>query len=420
MRACLLLLLALPAFGGYGFTAAITTDHTLAGTADSSNFPLVIRNLTGTVNTSGTAVTWVSGDHFVSNEAGKSIRINGTIYAIASYSSSTSITLTGSAGSQTGVAYNTWPELATVANGGQVQHTATVNSHTVPTDFIFTSDVGGSSNLKWEIESYSATTGVFVAWVKIPTLSHTSDVTFYAFYGNSAVSTWQGDVANTWDANYVRVYHFNHDGNQPFDSTAHQDLNTTASDTTGTPLADGAAFNHALTGGTTALPYTNTARTLEVWVNGSSCAVTETLLEYGTTSGSQWQALVLNCGSANITYSGWSDDISITGGWTFATNPSWNYFVGIYDGTKGYLYHQTNLLNAGGTSKSWNTVSSRVFDIDQNGDGTFSFDEVRVSNVARSTSYLTATYNSLTNPATFFTPGAPTVPGGPRHRAISQ
>jgi hypothetical protein len=61
----------------------------------------------GTINTSGSSVTWVSGQGFVTGTAwnGLTININGTNYTISSVSSTTSLTLTGSAGTQSGVTY---------------------------------------------------------------------------------------------------------------------------------------------------------------------------------------------------------------------------------------------------------------------------------------------------------------------------
>ena len=56
----------------------------------------------GTVNTSGTTVTWVSGPTFADIDPGDQIAINGTAYNVSSVSSSTSLTVTASAGTQTG------------------------------------------------------------------------------------------------------------------------------------------------------------------------------------------------------------------------------------------------------------------------------------------------------------------------------
>lgn len=68
---------------------------------------------TGTVDTSGTAVTYASGEVFdpVAQAAGKTIHISGVEYTIAAYNSVTSLTLTASAGSQTGAAYSVEPQV---------------------------------------------------------------------------------------------------------------------------------------------------------------------------------------------------------------------------------------------------------------------------------------------------------------------
>lgn len=59
----------------------------------------------GTVNTSGTGVTWVSGTQFSNSWAGLAIIINNMMYTITSVNSATSITLSSTAGTQTGVSY---------------------------------------------------------------------------------------------------------------------------------------------------------------------------------------------------------------------------------------------------------------------------------------------------------------------------
>lgn len=60
---------------------------------------------TGTVDTAGTAVTWASGDFFSLPWAGGRITINSVEYTIASMDSEKAITLSTSAGTQSGVAY---------------------------------------------------------------------------------------------------------------------------------------------------------------------------------------------------------------------------------------------------------------------------------------------------------------------------
>lgn len=59
----------------------------------------------GTINTNGTMVTWVSGTTFINAFANASIAINNTSYTIASVTDSTHLVLTTSAGVQNGVGF---------------------------------------------------------------------------------------------------------------------------------------------------------------------------------------------------------------------------------------------------------------------------------------------------------------------------
>lgn len=71
-------------------------------------------NSTGVVSTSGTAVTWTSGDEFSTAWiAGDTITINAVNYTVASVASNVALTLTGSAGTQTGVTYSISPSTNT-------------------------------------------------------------------------------------------------------------------------------------------------------------------------------------------------------------------------------------------------------------------------------------------------------------------
>ncbi|MGA8224005.1 MAG: hypothetical protein WB780_20315 [Candidatus Acidiferrales bacterium] len=88
----------------------IYNDTTHAYVASTSVGTAITRNpaacgLTGTVNTSGAAVTWVSGEPFSALSTGQPIIINSVGYTINSVSSPTSLTLSSTAGSQSGVAF---------------------------------------------------------------------------------------------------------------------------------------------------------------------------------------------------------------------------------------------------------------------------------------------------------------------------
>ena len=60
-----------------------------------------------------------------------------------------------------------------------------------------------------EIDSYDPTTGTAAFWVRIPTLSHTTNTAIYMWYGDSAITASQENKAGVWRNGYVDVWHFN-------------------------------------------------------------------------------------------------------------------------------------------------------------------------------------------------------------------
>lgn len=67
--------------------------------------PTIFVSASGVVNTSGTGVSWVSGDQFKSTIAGQPIVINGVTYTVQTWNNATSLTLLSSAGTQSNKAY---------------------------------------------------------------------------------------------------------------------------------------------------------------------------------------------------------------------------------------------------------------------------------------------------------------------------
>lgn len=102
------------------------------------------------------------------------------------------------------------PDLRTVANGGDIENTASGGADgvvTVPADLAFFADEAGTTPLDFEIESYDPSTGAIVAWIEIPSLLYNSDTEIWLHYSDSGVTTSQEDVAGTWNSAYSAVYH---------------------------------------------------------------------------------------------------------------------------------------------------------------------------------------------------------------------
>jgi hypothetical protein len=109
-------------------------------------------------------------------------------------------------------------DLKTTANGGHVVH---------PDGYDITFRASdGITQLDHEVEQYdgSATGGTLVAWVRIPTLSGSSDTTIYLYYGDSSVTSPTENPTGVWDSNFAGVWHLKEDPSgaapQMKDSTA--------------------------------------------------------------------------------------------------------------------------------------------------------------------------------------------------------
>ena len=136
--------------------------------------------------------------------------------AWGAYAYRATITLAQTTGSsdltdRTNVVYLSDPHLMLAANDpGQIQHTCTRSSQTVPCDLIFTSDANGTVLLNWAVESYNGASGQGILWAHVKkTTSHTGTTTIYAFWGNPAITTFLGGaVGSEFDSSIVNMTPF--------------------------------------------------------------------------------------------------------------------------------------------------------------------------------------------------------------------
>lgn len=88
--------------------------------------------------------------------------------------------------------------LKSVSNGGHVNYTS-------GNDIVFSTNSSISVLTNWEIEKYDPLTGNLVAWVKIPSVSSSTNTVFYINYGDiNRANTFVG--GNPWTLPYA-VYH---------------------------------------------------------------------------------------------------------------------------------------------------------------------------------------------------------------------
>lgn len=301
----------------------------------------------------------------------------------------------------------TYAYLATVANGGKVTNS---NGY----DIIFTSDSSGGTLLNWEIETYTATSGLVNFWVKVPTVSATVDTVIYMFYGNSAISTFQGGATgSTWDSSFKAVYHMpNGTTLSGADSTTNANNLTNSGGVATTGQVDGAvSFNGAgsvlmsRTSGLTGIPNTQASQTIETWFTiaataGSNSGVTFTSIAGGNanqfTHGSNQVRFSQN-GGTNLVTPHSDPTINTFHHAVFTTTGTSHLFY--YDGVQfstGSQALQTGAVTEiyistyAGTNEEWNGK----------------IDEVRISSGVRSADWILAEYNNQSAPTTFYTLGA--------------
>jgi RHS repeat-associated protein len=303
----------------------------------------------------------------------------------------------------------TYSYLATVSNGGNVTN---ANGY----DIIFTSDAAGTAILPFEQESYSSATGAMSYWIRVSSLSHTTDTAIYMFYGNGSVTTDQSNKTGVWDSNFVGVWHLPNGSTLTANDSTSNGFNGTINNATATSGQIGGAANF---GGSTNISVATTgtlsgAFTAELWAKPTSAAggvfgsrspadssfdiqISSTGLHGDIGNGSSW---ITTAANANFSY---------------AAN-TWHHFVYVVT-TSGYkiygdgsqigsgsfsatplLYDSNHRLTIGGIGYPGYNFSGAV-------------DEVRVSNVARTADWIATERTNQSSPAGFYSVGTVAVNG---------
>ena len=313
------------------------------------------------------------------------------------------------------------PALKTVANGG---HVVNANGY----DIGFYSDSGGTIKLKWEVERYDGTTGNLIAWVKIPSVSSSSDTVFYLMYGDSSINTDQSDPPNTWDSNFKGVWHMSDSAaNTTIRESTVTGANGTNNANTSTKTATGEigkalSYNGSTDGSFAAinLSATNIA-TLSFWMQWTTNANDDDLAfeytpNYNSNAGgfiADWNSsgfgggrFETGMGKGDHTY--WSDLFArpSAGTWHLihlVFNRSGSANKAYVDGSLQTLTTATHTASSmGNFSNSSLYFMSRAAS-SLNAAGTL--DEVRLSTIERSASWTATEYNNQSSPGTFITMG---------------
>jgi RHS repeat-associated protein len=310
----------------------------------------------------------------------------------------------------------TYAYLATTANGGNV---TSGNGY----DILFASDANGANPLPFELESYSPTTGAVVYWVKLPTVSHTTDAVFYVFYGNSAISTNQSYKTNVWNSAYKGVWHLpNGTTLTANDSTSNGNNGTITNASAATGQIDGAVglgpSEYIDVGNNPSLRITGNALTLEAWIKTSESNPSqyERILAKEVSGNADpymvyglWRTAGTNLVNFGRATGGSGTLAAVTTAASLSMG-AWTHLVGTYDGSNLKIYLNGSLDSQ--TSATGNIVSTNqnmVIGADTAGGGeNFNgiMDEVRISDSARSADWIATEYNNQSSPSTFYSVGS--------------
>lgn len=286
--------------------------------------------------------------------------------------------------------------LKDVGHSGQVQNPSGF------VDIAFFSDNGLTTPLNFERISWDGTAGTFTAWIQIPTLSASSDTTFYMAWGNASQASDPQAATSTWDSNYKAVWHMNDSAASTtvLDSTSNARSMTLAANTS-TKSVTGqlgnaltfvrASSDFATIGSSVAL--STGAFTLEAWAylrdtNANNFWNNDGLFA-AATNGTGPNTNFF--GGKYRTYSGSADGVIDS---TAIGTGSWVKLDIVRDsGGVQTLYH--NGLPSSPTNT--NAFSFTVAYIGRGASGNYlwgDLDELRISNTNRSADYFLASYNN--------------------------
>ena len=294
-------------------------------------------------------------------------------------------------------------------------------------DILFTSS-DGVTKLAHEREVYTNSTGALVAWVKVPTLSHTANTILYMYYGNSSATDQQSKTA-VWDSNFKSVWHLTESSGTTFYDSTSSANNATGQGTTLPTNAFSGEIGYSVgLNGTTAYLSTTTSYpnpnpyTISVWFRTSSTAGHKIIglenTQTGTTAANYDRMLYVN--TSGKLAGGMYDNqagtrVIITQSSGTVNDNNWHCGVLSFNNTTLTCYLDgasigTATVNQSQTySSGWWRLGSYALPTTWTGgnNGYFagSIDEARFSINARSASWIATEYNNVSSPSAFYSVG---------------
>lgn len=304
------------------------------------------------------------------------------------------------------VVSGTYSYLADTGNGGRVQ-----NASGYDIQFFPSSDCSGTK-LDFERVRWVNTSGLVQFVVRIPSASSSSDTVISMRYGEPSVSTDQSNKTGTWASSFKGAYHFENGTTlSATDSTSNAADGSISGPVATTGVLGGAAqFNGTSDVITVTGKYGSpTVTTVEAWVSKDSGTD-------GVKGG------ILSIADAVWLRADWTSGLGYRSGYWGAVQPNemftntsiagagWKYIAMVTDpgSSAEILYENGSSISSGSAPYGIDYTPATNSTIGKYSTIYFAgkIDEVRVSNAVRSAAYISATYNNINNPGTFYTIGS--------------
>lgn len=297
-------------------------------------------------------------------------------------------------------------------------------------DVVFTSS-DGTTKLSSEREKFVVTTGAaeMEEWVNVPTLSGSTDTVIYLYYGNASscdqtLSSCDGTNNSThvWDTNYKLVYHMSETSGGTVTDSSTVGGNGTKFSGGSTSTSFPAPTTSGQIDGADNFTSANTA-----WIRSSNSGfpTADFTFEFWvkpTTTASQFffdsdDNIVIDLSSNKLRL--FLDNPNVPDITQSTTLSSGNWYHVVATRSSGALTLYVNASSVG-TDTDSNAITygaCAFFDIGSDttdgcaGGATTTngiMDEFRVSNIGRSSSWVTTEYNNESAPGTFYTLGSET------------
>lgn len=299
-------------------------------------------------------------------------------------------------------------DLKTVANGGKVNNS---NGY----DIAPFSDIGLANILPFEIDHYDGSAGTWAAFIKVSTLSKTTDIPIYIGYSDPTISTSQENINTVWSNGFVAVFHLKNGTildltNSVAGGPALTNMNA-ATATTGLVGLGAAAFNgtnqsldsHALGTVLSGYPFTLEALFISTSLANGRCMLS---VASDASGGTAYTLAERSTGALRATAAG-----SFATTTAVMTTGTKHYGAATFESTtkRSIFLDGGNKVSDTSSMTVVGTINDLSVGCQLAGLGTRAFfwpgtiDEARVSSVTRSDDWILATWNNLNDPAGFYT-----------------